>query len=359
MTTQKDMSLQTGALEADAQAEAIALIRVDEAGALARPSHIGPFHVETEYSELEAEQPPLFSASGIEAARAAEIEAASLTPSATGDERLRDGHLPILEDAERRLATTREALAAFRRRPPKAKGWHYAAKAAFLGGDLAGIATAAIWMGEIPAIALVMATSAAAATVTAGLSGTEIRHVRDRARLARPTEELTDAQKLFAHFFTAPDRGWPYVRSLLYVSAAVGASIALAVGALRMAIEEPMVGLVFGGLALAIAAASFIESFMFADATADQLDNADADYERELARHQRLSGAGNWKRRQEVLAEADSLVREHAHRGTAAAHHLRALRARILRSNPGIAGHGPASEPTAIGRTTRRPGGGK
>lgn len=350
---------EVGADEADAQAESIALPRVDEARAVARPTHVGTFHVETEYSELEAEQPPLFDAAGIEAARASEVEAAGLAPAARGDERLLSGHLPILEEAERRMVCTRDALASFRRRPPKAKPWHLGAKAAFIGGDLAGIATAAIWMGEIPAIAVVMATSAAVATVTAGLSGTDVRHVRDRARLARPASDLTEAQQSFAHLFTAPDAGWPHVKSLLYVSGAVAGCIAVSIGALRMAIEEPIVGLVFGGIAAAIAAASWIESFMHADAAADLIDNADADYERELARHQRLSGASAWRRREEALAEADSLTREHTHRGSAAARHLRALKARILRSNPGIAGHGPAAEPTAIGQTARRNGGGK
>ena len=347
------------AAEADAQAEAIALPRVDEAGAVARPTHIGPLHVETEYAELETEQVPLWGATGIEAARTPEVEAAGLAPAARSDERLTSGHLPILEETERRMVCTRDALASFRRRPPKAKVWHYAAKAAFIGGDLAGIATAAIWMGEIPTIALVMATSAAAATVTAGLSGTEVRHVRDRARLTRPEADLTETQQPFAHLLTAPDAGWVYVKSLLCVSAAVAGCIAVSIGALRMAIEEPIVGLVFGGIAAAIAAASFIESFMYADAASDLLDNADADYERELARHQRLASADGWKRREQALAEADSLTREYTQRGSAAAHHLRALSARILRSNPGVAGHGPAAEPTAIGQTARRSGGTK
>lgn len=72
---------QLGALDADAQAEAIALTRVDGAGAVARPIHVGPLHVETEYTELEAEQPPLFDATGIEASRTAEVEAAGLGPA--------------------------------------------------------------------------------------------------------------------------------------------------------------------------------------------------------------------------------------------------------------------------------------
>jgi len=350
---------QLGALDADAQAEAIALTRVDGAGAVARPIHVGPLHVETEYTELEAEQPPLFDATGIEASRTAEVEAAGLGPAMQGDERLLTGHLPILAETEARMVATRGALATFRRRPPKAKGWHYAAKAALIGGDLAGIATAAMWMGEIPLIAVVMAISAATATVAAGLSGTEVRHVRDRARLARPTDDLPDTLKPFVHLFSAPDAGWPYVKSLLCVSAAVAACIAVAIGALRMAIEEPIVGLVFGGIAAAIAAASWMESFMYGDAAADLIDNADADYQREIARHQRLSQAGDWKRREESLKEVDSITREHTQRGVAAAHHLRALKARVLRGNPGVAGHGPAAEATAIGQTARRNGGAK
>jgi hypothetical protein len=348
---------ETGAVEADIQAEAVALQRVDEAGAVARPTHIGALYVESEYAELEAEQPPLFEAAGIEAAREAQVTAAALRPAAAGDERLTSGHLPVLEEAERRMVATRNGLASFRRRPPKAKLWHYATKAAFLGGDLAGIATAAIWLGEDPSIAVIMAASAATATVTAGLSGAEVRHLRDRARLVRPEAELTDAQRPFAHLFTAPDTGGRYVKQLVAVSAAVGGCIAVAVGALRMAIEDPLVGVVFGGIAAAIAAASWIESYMYADASADLIDNADADYERELARHQRLAGAVDWTRRESALAEVDSLTAEHTKRGIAAATHLRALRARILRNNPGVAGHGPGAEPTGVGQTPRRTGG--
>lgn len=344
------------ALEAEAQAEQIALQPIDTAAAVARPTSIGDTWVELERQPLEDEQPPLFDASGLEAAREPTKQAAGLAPAATGAQRLRDGHLPILEAAEERYIRASDALGSFRRRPPKAKLPHYLTKAGLLAGDLTTLAGSFIWLGEEPALATVMALSAAVATVTAGLSGTEVRDVRNRERRARPSEELTEKQQPFAHLFEAPDRGWRFVKALSWVSVSAAGTIATAIFALRASLEDPLVGLVFGGIAAAIAAASWIESYMYADDIADLLDGTEADYQREFTRHEKLAGSQPWRLREEALVEANSLTTEHTKRGEAARHHLRSLRFGILRRNPQVVGHGPAAEPTMIGQTTRRGG---
>ncbi|MDL9980095.1 hypothetical protein [Microbacterium candidum] len=344
------------ALEAESRAEQIALPRIDEAAAVPRPASIGTTYAELENEALEDEQPKLFAASGTELSRTPNAEAAGLAPAAEAGQRLADGHVPILEATERRVVAITDALASYRRRPPKAARWHYATKSALLIGDVTGIAGAAIWMGEVPVMAVIMAISAATAAVTAGLSGAEVRDVRNRERRARPAEDLAQAQQPFAHLFRAPDRGWPFVKALVWVSVAVAATIATGIFALRATIDDPVVGLVFGGFAAAIAAASWIESYMYADDIADLLDNTRADYEREILRHQTLGASTPWRRREEALVEAESITTEHSYRGEAAQSHLKAMRFGILRRNPQVVGHAPAAESPATHQTARRGG---
>lgn len=353
----KDFDPMVGAAEAEARAEQIALQRIDEAAAVARPTNIGVTYVELESEALEDEQPPLFDAAGLDASREAAKEAAGLAPAASAAARLLDGHLPILQAAEDRHVAAHDALASFRRRPPSTQKWHYLTKAGLIVGDVTTLAGSFIWLGEEPILAAVMAVSAATATVTAGLSGTEVRDVRNRQRRASTLEQLSENQRPFAHLFGAPDKGWAFVKALTWVSVSVAATIAIAIFALRSSLEDPLVGLVFGGIAAAIAAASWIESYMYADDIADLLDNADANYQLETARHERLAASAPWQRREEALVEAESISAEHTKRGEAARHHMTSLRFGILRRNPQVVGHGPApTEPTVIGQTTRRGG---
>ncbi|MGE3795596.1 MAG: hypothetical protein AB7I38_16960 [Dehalococcoidia bacterium] len=338
----------------EAAAEQISLQRVDDAAAVVRPAGVGQTWVEHEYDQLEAEQKPLWAASGTEESREAVLEAAGLDPAASAAERMLEGHTPVLEAAETRLVDTSEALTPFRRRPAKSKIWHYGAKGGFLIGDIAGISGASIMMGEIPALAFTMSASAAIATVVAGLTGTEVRDLRSSLRRQRDVDSLTDKQQVFQHLFAGVDDGKKYVRALIGVSVAVGSIIACSIFALRYSIEGPLVGLVYGGIAGAIAAASFIESYMYADEIADQIDNAQNDYDKELARHTKLAASAPWKQHAQRATEADSIQAEHTSRGQAAQDRLRALKFGILRRNPGVVGHGDHGE--TVGRTTRKGG---
>lgn len=345
-----------GASAADEVAEQIALQRVDEAGATPQPESVAKLWVSPEYNKLDAEQHELFGALGVEQSREATVEAAGLAPAASTDQWLLDGQRVVVETVRATYVMVLTVLTPYRRRPPKAKRWHLLAKAAFLVGDIAGIATAAIWLGEIPAIAVIMALSAAAATVTAGLSGSEVRDIRDCIRRAVVLPNLPEALIPCRHLFEVPDRAWPYLKALLWVSGSVAGTIACAIFALRASIEDPLVGLVFGGIAAAIAAASWIESFCYADAIADLIDNAEADHARETAKHQKLAASAALQRHGEALATATSIQAEQSHRGDAAGHHMQALLYGILRRNPQTAGNGPAPEPSVIGQTTRRGG---
>jgi hypothetical protein len=355
----KGLDPATAAEQAEAHAEQIALQPVDEARAVTRPNDLGETYVELERTALEDEQPPLWSAEGLQASRDAAKEAAGLKPAASAAERLVTGHLPILAGGEDRHIRAHEALGSYRRRAPGARKWHYLAKTGLLVGDVTTLAGSFIWLGEEPILATVMAVSAAVATVTAGLSGAEVRDVRARARRARPAEDLSEAQREYAHLFEHPDKGWPFTKALCWVSGAVAGTIAASIFALRASLEDPLVGLVFGGIAAAIAAASWIESYLYADDIADLLDTTEKDYQRELARHETLAASAAWRASDEALVEADSITAEYASRGEAAASHLRSLRFGILRRNPQVVGHGLPTEPTAIGQTARRNGGAK
>lgn len=348
------MNWMAGATAADTIAEQITLPRVDSASASPQPTTVGTLWVGKEYDELTQEQQQLHAAAGEEEAREATVEAAGLAPAATAEQRLLTAHQKVIDTVTAMYVTVLTHLSPHRRRPPKAKRWHLLAKTAFLAGDIAGISTAAIWLGEIPAIAIVMAVSAAAATVTAGISGAEVRDVRDRIRRAPLAADLPDTLAPYRHLFTAPDQDQPYLKALLWVSAAVAGTIACAIFGLRSSIEDPLVGLVFGGIAAAIACASWIESFCHADAVAGLIDNAEADHNRETARHRQLAASPQLRRHGEAQSTATSIQAEHAHRATAAAHHMQALLHGIHRRNPHTAGDGPAPEATTIGQTTRR-----
>ncbi|WP_375384005.1 hypothetical protein [uncultured Microbacterium sp.] len=348
-----------GASEADARAEQIALPRVDESGATPQPDSVAKLWVVPEYDELTLEQHDLHQATAEEVAREAKVEAAGLAPAAAAASLLVEGHTPLLRAAETRYIDAHDALASFRRRPPNAKKWHYLTKAGLLVGDVTTLAGSFIWLGEEPILAAVMAISAAVATVTAGLSGAEVRDIRNRERRARTPEQLTEKQQPFAHLFEAPDKGWRFVKGLTWVSVSVAGTIATGIFALRSTLEDPLVGLVFGGIAAAIAGASWIEAYVNADEISDALDLANADYQRVVARHKSLAASSSWQRREEALTTGTSLHAEHTHRAAAAGHHLQALLSGILRRNPQTAGNGPAAETTSIGQTTRRSGGAK
>lgn len=344
------------AADADLRAEQIALQRVDEARAITRPEHIGRLHVETEYDELEAEQPPLWEAEGTVASRSAEGAAAGQDLAADTDEALAVGQRALAEAAREQYLTTLTVLRPYVRRPRHAGVSHVLTKTGLFIGDGVGLASAALWLGEVPAIAAAIAISAATATLTAGLSGAEVKDLRSRAFRRTDPDRLPASLQPWGHLFVASDAGRAYVRALIYVSVSIAASLAVAILALRSIVEDPVVGVVFGAVAAAIAAASWVSSYMHADEIADVIDGARGVYEREARRAQKLASSVPWQQRAESTTEAASLRAEHAKRGEAASARLRALRARVLRLNPGVAGHGAAVRPDGVGQTTRRGG---
>lgn len=335
----------------DQAAERITLPHSDSTDVLAQPDAVAKLWVEDEYEQLEAEQPPLWEATGMEVARASDVEREKLALAAETATKLAHGNLDLVAEARTRLQKTLELLTPYRRRAVGTKKWYLLAKAGFLLGDIAGFGTAAIWLGELVAIAITLAVSAAVATVAAGLIGTEIGDHRRRLLRSR-TDESSPAAGRFPELFTREDPGFSTVKVVVYVSLLVGGLIGASIGTLRGVVDDPLVGIVFGGIAAAVAGGCFLVSYAGADQVADLIDHAQTDYELELTRQTRLAEAAPWQAHAAAKQTSTSLIAEHQKRGEAASTHLRALKWGILRRNPRHAGHGrPADQ---IGRTPRK-----
>lgn len=339
--------------DAEDVASGIIIPSVSEASAIPRPTEVDQLWVDDEYDELEREQEPLWDASGEEASRDPGTIAAREELSATTAEELLASHLRHVDDSSQRYLDTLSALARFRRRAHGSKPWYQFGKVGLFLGDVSGVAAAAILLGDEILLALLLALSAATATIAAGLIGTEVRDSRTRrARASAYGDDLPDDLVPFAHLFSEADSGehrlWPVVK----VSFATAAMIGLGIGTLRAVVDDPLVGIVFGGFALAVAGGSFLVSYAGADQVADLIDHAQADYKKADAEHRRMAADTSWKDHAAAKVNEASIRAEHAHRARAAQDHVRALKFRVLRINPHVAGHGRGAP--AVGRTLRR-----
>ena len=327
--------------------------QIDRASAVPKPEGVEDSWHELEYAELQTEQAHAHDAAGLENAHDGIVRAAGLTSSADAAKEVVRIHGPVLQAAADQFVATVK-LSPYRRRSRKAKRYYTAAKCAFLLGDLAGISSAALWLGEPWELAVLLAASAATATVVAGLPGSELRLLRDTARRQKQTDELQVHERPFAHLFAGRDRGMGIVRLALGTGLAVGALIACSIGTLRGFVDDPVVGVIFGTLAFAVALASGITSYMQTDDIADLIDHAEHAFDNAQRRHKQLAGDSSIEQHHEAIAEAASLVELHTKQGNAALARVRSLMFRVMRNNPGVFGHGEASQ--QVGRLNRRDG---
>jgi len=336
----------------------LSLQQVDEAHRV--DGVTGPaLHVENELDAFGREQEPLWNAEGILQSRPALIVHSGLKVQAETAEHLSRRHRRLVKRAQRRLERTVAALSPFVRRKQGQKAWFMVRTGLLLLGDVAGQAGAQIYYGEIPELALIQALAAGVAVVTAGLVGGEIKDLRMAAKRKIERTNLTKEQESFAHLFDGTDDGKHIVKALVYTGATVGVLISTGIFALRSTIDGPLSGLVYGALAAGIAAASFISSYIVTDEIADAIDTAEKDYERTLKRQTALAASAPLRTALEKIAEDESIRNEHDVRGQAALLTYEGLKHRVLRRNPGVAGHGPAVEPEPlVGRRAREDGGG-
>ncbi|PPI21271.1 hypothetical protein [Rathayibacter sp. AY1B5] len=326
--------------------------RIDEASAIVRPSSINLTYVEEEYDELGAAQVPSWAASGEEASRSDAVRAAGLKYPAEKARALADGNDSVLSESREQLTTARRALAPFVRRKPHAGRWYVGCWFGFVGGDVAGIAGAAIYFGEIPELALIQAVSVGLAAVSAGSVGRDVRELRSAARRQKEQEELSPELERFLHLFSEVDPGARFVKIAAGVAGCVATAITIGIFGLRSSIEGSIAGLIYGGFALAVAAGSFLNAWAYSDEVDDLLGTFEQRYEKELRRTARLSSGNSLMRHEEQTKSSESIRAEHTERGKAATFSYAALKARILRRNPGVVGHGRPPEPsTPPGRT--------
>ncbi|SLC89113.1 hypothetical protein [Mycobacteroides abscessus] len=322
--------------------EGIRLIPVESASATARPDAIAETYLEREHDAHGLEQQHLFAAEGevqardqAAAAKAADYAATQMKSSV---ERARSA----ADNAAKRSERIRDVLGPYVRR--KAMSWigYVLRLLALLIGDIAGLAGAAIALGEAPALAITQAISAGTATVTAGLAATELRHRQHAAE--RKLDEIPEALEPYRHLFGGATGSNRLRAAVLVIAATIALFVSVGVFALRTAIEGELSGLTFGALAAAIAMASFVNSWYHADAVADVVESAQHDAHRADRRHRRLSKTALIGKAETAAFHGGSLITEYTHRGLAAAAHLEAEKYRALQASPDVVGHGPAPD---------------
>ncbi len=340
--------------EALAEADSAILQRIDEASAVAAPSSVRETWLEKGYDAAVLEQEHLYVAEAERTTRRAAVEASGRRAAADEAEFALGLNRTSLQAAQRRKDATALALGPYRRRAPHAGAWYGGRWAGLVVGDISGITGAAILYGEIPILAFMQAVATGVAAVTAGVVGEDIKHLRLARQRQRPPDQLSEAERPFADFFSGGEVGRPTSRAVVKVAVGIIILVATGIFTLRTGVEGMLGGVVFGALAAAIACASLLSSYVYADDIADAIEAADANYRRELRRHARLAKASPLSARARAEELAHSLHGEQDALGRAAMAKVRVLKFRALRGNPGVVGHGPGADPgMVIGRRSR------
>jgi len=319
---------------------AINLRPVDEAKVVLRPDAVDRFYVEELVEKKAEEQPLLWDAAGEAAARDREAEAAELGTAATVAEHVTEEQRKVAKNARELYEFTVRVLGPYTRRPPGEKLLYNLRLAAILFGDVAGVAGAAILLGETITLGVLQAISSGTAAITSGLIAHEVKDSRLARKRQKPAKDMSKDERRFAHLFRGGDSGERIVKWVVGGGLLIGTCIAGSIFALRATTEGTMAGWAFGLLAAAVALASWANVYYFTDEVADLIDARRSDFQRELKRLKKASQDKNLARRARATAEATSIRAESAKRGEAAAKDVEALGKQLLHENPGVAGHG-------------------
>ncbi|MFI5709009.1 hypothetical protein [Kribbella sp. NPDC051620] len=340
--------------EVTAEADAVILPHIDRAGAVPRPDDIGDFHSEREYHAKAQTQTETYAAEGEAAARNATITAAGLELPASAATELITGAASSIEAAQDQSAHAVRTLGHLARRDLPIKVRYWICLIALCLGDTAGILGAAITLGEIPLVALGQAVATGVAAITAGQAGADLKDLRLARIRQRDLEDLTNDEQRYRQFFTGAEAGVSTMKLVGALSGTIVAIISVGIFCLRLSVEGLTSGIAFGMLAAATALGSFLANYSYADEIADYLARTERMCTKAIKAHRKLAADPSIRHRAEALADAASIKTEHTHRGRAAWWQLHALSQRILRRNPGVAGHGVAAEqPEIIGRRFR------
>ncbi|MCX2934666.1 hypothetical protein ORI20_30820 [Mycobacterium sp. CVI_P3] len=322
--------------------EGIRLIPVDSATATARPDIIADTYLELEHHARGLEQQHLFAAEGEVKARKDASTAGALA-FAVSETKASVARAKTTADAALdRHHQVRDQLGPYVRRKATSSRGYIARTAALLVGDIAGLSGATIALGEYPVLAVTQALSAGTATITAGLAATHLRHLQQAA--ARRQNDLPKALEPYRHLFDGPSKSTRLHAVVFAVAALIAILVAVGIFALRTAIEGPLSGMTFGGLAAAIALASFVNSWYHADAVADVIESAEHEALKADHRHRQLASGRLVHRAEQAASQEKSIITEYTHRGLAAAAHIEADKYRALLASPDVVGHGPAKQ---------------
>ncbi len=315
----------------------------EDAEATTRPANIEKFYIEDEYEAAAEEQVEAFGREGEAAAREAEELAAALEHEASRAASASDTKHFHATAAGQRLEQAESVLGPYHRRPTDAKFLKWLRWVLLLGGDLVGIAGAALLLGELPINAFLQAISAAASAVTLGAVGREVRFLSAARLRQKDPDELTEAEQPFASWFAGPNTTESLVKIIALICTAGSLLIAGGIFALRGAAQGLGPAIAFGCLALALGVASFYNSFDTADDVAEHLDSRRRDLKRieKAADEARKDSAIH--NRSKAQARASSVRTEYKNAGEAAAAAIRRSLYAALGNSPGVAGHGTAA----------------
>jgi hypothetical protein len=318
----------------------LGLPTIDEARAIPRPRGIEKFYLEEAVEKKAAEQPHVWAAQAEADARAWETTAARLEHAAGVETSYLAAQQELVAGARDRFERAARALGAYTRRAPGEKVPYYLRWVLILGGDVAGVAGAAILLGETVALGVLQAIASGTAAITSGLLAQEVRDSRLARKRQKLPRDLSADERGFAHLFRGGDSGERIVKGVVAAGVLVGVLIAGSIFALRGSTEGTTAAWAFGLLAAAIALASWANVYHYTDEITDLIEARRADYTRELKRLRRLLGAGEISERDAAIAYAASLRAEAASRGVAAQKAVEAAAGHLLTEHADIAGHG-------------------
>lgn len=321
--------------------------------------------VAREFGHYSGEQLRKHDADGLRESRPAAEQAASLKFQAGAAKRQALSNERRLADMQEQHDHAHRWLQSFTHRP---LGAHrlYVVWFVLLGlGDAAGVFGATVLWGEVIPTAIGQALAVGAAAVAAGWVGGDVRERRDaksRAGLAATGKVKPKVIKRYPALFAPvpPERDTYGV--LLAVAVVIVVCLGAAIFALRAAVETSLLaGLIFGGLSVATALASFVNTWRHADQVADLLDRIDARYEAAMAEQLSLSAAAPITRRAAAKQRALQIRAYHEALGNAASEHVLALKHGVHRRNAAVFGHGIAKSRvvevtgTPVGRRALHP----
>jgi hypothetical protein len=318
----------------------IQLRDIDQAKAIPRPHKIEKFYLEEVVEKKAAEQPLLSEARGEAEARPWQVKAAGFAYTATVVTSCIAAQQELVASARDRLELTARTLGAYTRRAPDEKVPYYLRWLLILGGDVAGVAGAAILLGETVALGVLQAIASGTAAITSGLLAQEVKDSRLARKREKVPRDLTSDERRFAHLFRGGDSGERIVKMVVLAGALIAALIAGSIFALRVSTEGSTAGWAFGLLAGAIALASWANVYHHTDEVSDLIEARRADYTRELRRLRRMVTARDVSERDAAIARAASVKAEAASRGLAAQRAVEATAGQLLNEHSDVAGHG-------------------